>query len=134
MAARRRERPSTPGVVLDAGAFLALERRDGFTVRLLAGLVRQRARLVTSGGVVAQIWRGGAGRQAIVAMLLPQVEVVPLDDVEAKLVGMMLGLRRRSDVVDGHVAVLGSERRMAVLTSDPDDLLALDPRLDIIRV
>lgn len=120
--------------MLDAGAFLALERRDGFTVRLLAGLVRQRARLVTSGGVVAQIWRGGAGRQAIVAMLLPQVEVVPLDDVEAKLVGMMLGLRRRSDVVDGHVAVLGSERRMAVLTSDPDDLLALDPRLDIIRV
>src|SRR3954467_15520275 len=38
---------------------------------------------------VAQVWRGGSGRQSPIAMLLAQVEVVPLDAREGKVVGML---------------------------------------------
>lgn len=34
---------------------------------------------VTPGGVVGQVWRGGSGRQAGLAQLLPHLEVTPLD-------------------------------------------------------
>ena len=118
--------------MLDAGAFIALERRSGHVTRLLAHLLRANAPLVTSGGVVAQIWRGGVGRQAAVAMLLTQIEVIAIDAIEAKIVGMVLGASGTSDPVDGHVALLARERGWPVLTSDAADLLAIDPDLEII--
>ena len=122
------------GVVLDAGAFIALENRRPRVKRLIEDLVADGIALVTSGGVVAQIWRGGAGKQAPVAMLLRQVHVVPLDEEEAKAVGMILGMRGTSDPVDAHVVLLARERGWPILTSDEDDLRALDPRADLIRV
>jgi hypothetical protein len=127
-------RSSSIGAVLDAGAFIALGRRSPATVRLMARIVGARLPLVTSGGVVARVWRGGGGRQAPVAMLLRGVEVVPLDASEGKLVGMLLGRSATDDAVDGHVALLARERGFAVLTSDADDLLRIDPQLDVIEV
>jgi hypothetical protein len=118
--------------VLDAGAFIALELRRGHVTKLLARLVRANVPMVTSGGVVAQIWRGGAGRQAPVAMLLSQIEVVAIDNLEGKLVGMVLGASRTSDPVDGHVVLLARERAWPVMTSDESDLLAIDPGVEII--
>ena len=35
---------------------------------------------VTSGGVVAQVWRGGSGRQVPMARLLAGTDVAPIDD------------------------------------------------------
>ena len=57
-------------LVLDAGAFVAVERGSRDIVALV-----KRERLagrppVTSGSVVAQVWRGGSGRQAPVTRLL----------------------------------------------------------------
>jgi hypothetical protein len=118
--------------VLDAGAFIALERRDGHVARLLARLVRARVALVTSAGVVAQTWRGGAGSQAPVAMLLAQTEIVALDGLEAKVVGMILGATGARDPVDAHVVLIARERGWPVLTSDPTDLLAIDGKVDTI--
>lgn len=88
--------------------------------------------MVTSGGVIAQIWRGGAGRQAPAAMLLSQIEVVAIDGLEGKLVGMVLGASRTRDPIDGHVVLLARERAWPVLTSDESDLLAIDPGLEVI--
>ena len=88
--------------------------------------------MVTSGGVIAQIWRGGGGRQAPLAMLLSQIEIIAIDGPEGKLVGMVLGARRTRDPVDGHVVLLARERAWPVLTSDESDLLAIDPGLEII--
>lgn len=130
----RRPRPeSERGLVLDAGAFIAVERRDGHVVKLLARLLRADVPLVTSGGVVAQIWRGGGGRQAPVAMLLHQVDVIAIDRAAGKLLGMMLGESGSRDPVDGHVALLARDRAWPVLTSDAADLLAIDPGLDVIE-
>ena len=136
MAARRREattaRHDGRGLVLDAGAFIAVEGARGHVTKLLARLLRAGVPLVTSGGVVAQIWRGGTGRQVPLAMLLPQVEVVALGGVEAKLVGMVLGVSRTRDPVDGHVILLARERAWPVLTSDPSDLRAIDAGVELI--
>jgi hypothetical protein len=49
-------------LVLDAGAFLAVERGDREVIALLEReRLNQRAPL-SHGGVVAQIWRDGSGR------------------------------------------------------------------------
>lgn len=122
------------GVVLDAGAFIGVERRSEFTTKLLGRLVRANVHLVTSGAVLAQIWRGGSGRQAPVAMLLSQVEVMALGGTAAKLVGMMLGASGCNDPADGHVVLLARERGWPVLTSDEADLRAIDPGVELLRV
>jgi hypothetical protein len=49
----------------------------------------------------------------------------------ARPVGLMLGRARRSDVVDGHVALCALCLRQVVLTSHPDGLLSLVPGLKI---
>lgn len=122
------------GVVLDAGAFLGVERRKEFVTKLLGRLVAADVPLVTSGAVLAQVWLGGSGKQAPAAMLLSQVEVSPLGGTAAKLVGMMLGASGTSDVADGHVVLLARERGWPVLSSDEADLRAIDPRVELIRV
>jgi predicted nucleic acid-binding protein len=119
------------GVVLDTGAFIALERRDRVMVELARRFVSSETPLVTSAGVVAQVWRGGAGRQVPVAFLLRRTTVVDLTHSIARLIGRVLGARGRSDPIDGHVALLARERGWPILSSDPDDLRALDPSLEI---
>ena len=132
MARRPRSLGSKRGVVLDAGAFIALEGRSGHVTKLLARLLRANVPLVTSGGVVAQIWRGGGGRQAPVAMLLPQIEIVAIDGLDGKLVGMMLGASGARDPIDGHVVLLARDRAWPVLTSDASDLRVIDPGVETI--
>ena len=121
------------GVVLDAGAFIALERRDGTMVRLAKRFADAETPLVTSAGVVAQVWRGGQ-RQVPIAFLLRRTTVVDLTYAVARVLGLMLGSARRSDPVDAHIVLLARERRWPVISSDAQDLLALDPTLVIERI
>jgi len=79
------------GVVLDAGAFIALERRDRTIVRLVQRFAISKTLLVTSAGVVAQVWRGGTDRQVPVAFLLRRTQVVDLTYAIARILGRMLG-------------------------------------------
>ncbi len=111
-------------LVLDAGALVAVERGDRDTLALLkAELLAGRAPL-THGGVVGQVWRGGAGRQANLARLLPALEIVPLDDALGRRAGVLLGRARTEDVVDAAVVLLAVDGDL-ILTSDPRDLRAL---------
>ena len=50
--------------MLDAGAFIALDRRDPTMTRLTQLFSDAKTRQVTSVGVVAQVWRGGRGNPA----------------------------------------------------------------------
>lgn len=122
------------GVVLDAGAFIALERRDATMVRLAQLFRDEGTPLVTSAGVVAQVWRGGGRRQVPAAYLLRRTTVVDLTHAVARLLGRMLGAAGTSDPVDAHVVMLARQRAWRVLTSDAEDLLAIDPTLEIERI
>ena len=121
------------GVVLDAGAFIAVERRSFAAAHRLKLLLARGAPLVTSAGVVAQVWRGGAS-QAPIAFLLRRSQVVDLTGDTARLLGRMLAATGQSDPIDAHVVHLARERDWTVLTSDPDDLRALDAtiRLELV--
>lgn len=111
-------------LVLDAGAFLAVERGDRDVVALVKR-ERLAARVpVTSGGVVAQVWRGGHGRQVPLARLLAGVGVIPVDDALGRRAGVLLARSGQSDPVDATVVCLASDGD-DILTSDPGDLRGL---------
>ena len=108
-------------LVLDAGAFVAVERGNRDVVALV-----KRERLsgrvpVTNGGVVGQVWRAGSGRQAPIARLLAGVEVVPLDDLLGRRAGTLLARSGTADAIDAAVVCL-AEDGDDILTSDPEDL------------
>lgn len=111
-------------LILDAGAFVAVERGD----REVAALVkRERASghvPVTHGGVLGQVWRGGHGKQALVARLITGMDVCPLDDVLGKRAGMLLARSGGSDAIDAAVICLASDGD-DILTSDPGDIQCL---------
>jgi predicted nucleic acid-binding protein len=120
--------------VLDAGAFIALERRDRVMARLAQRFAREGTPLATSAGVVAQVWRGGHGAQVPIAFLLRQTQVFDLTASVAKTLGRILGITHTRDPVDAHVVLLARERGWPVVTSDPDDLHAIDPALQVERI
>lgn len=124
-------------LVLDAGAFLAVERGDRDVVALV-----KRERLagrtpVTSGGVVAQVWRGGRGRQVQVARLLAGTDVAAVDDRLGRRAGMLLARSGHVDAIDATVVCLAADGD-DILTSDPGDLRGLaeaaEIHVELIRV
>jgi hypothetical protein len=122
------------GATLDTGALIALERGSRRMIALLQVAQSEGVTLAVPAGVVAQAWRGGA-RQARIARLLdaPLTEVVPLDDLGARLVGVICGQVGVADVVDVSIIVCARERGHAVVTSDPDDLRAIDPKIELLQ-
>jgi predicted nucleic acid-binding protein len=111
-------------VVLDAGAFIALERGSSPVRGFVLLADRGHVTLATSAAVVAQIWRGG-NRQARLARLLASdlVTELPLDSEASRRIGMLAAAAPGArDVVDGHVAVIALDRDAVVLTSDPEDV------------
>jgi hypothetical protein len=111
-------------LLLDAGAFVAVEQGDRDVVALVKReRLAQRAPL-SHGGVVAQVWRGGSGRQADLARLLAGVDVKALDQDLGKKAGVLLGLSRTDDAVDAALVCLAADGD-DILTSDPGDLKAL---------
>lgn len=109
--------------VLDAGALVAVDKRDRVVGAMLRLLQRDGVPLITSGGVVAGVWRDGS-RQANLARILSGVDVDALDDATARRVGELLRQNRSDDPVDAHVALL-VQPDDEVLTSDEPDLKAL---------
>ncbi len=119
------------GLTLDAGALIALERGDERVRALLQRVVADpEAALCIPAGVLAQVLRDPR-RQTRLARLLKHdhTNVVSLDDATARVVGLLLGLRRCSDAIDASVVVCARRHRQGVVTSDPDDLRRLDPKL-----
>lgn len=110
-------------LVLDAGALIGIDRGDRELVALikrerLAGRVA-----VTHGGVIGQVWRGGA-RQARLARFLPGVDIRPLDEELGRRCGALLATSGTRDVIDAAVIAVADHDDI-VLTSDPGDLRAL---------
>jgi hypothetical protein len=111
-------------LILDAGALIAVERSDREVIALVKG-ERLAGRTPRShGGVVAQVWRGGSGRQVTLSRLLGGVDVVALDDRLGRGAGVLLGQAESSDAIDAAVIAMCRDGDV-VLTSDPTDLIAL---------
>jgi hypothetical protein len=124
------------GLVFDAGALIQVERRS----RRLQELIRlARARNVAIAiptAVVAQVVRGG-GRQANLRHFLSDsyLQFVSLDYSTAMQIGVLLGETGTTDVVDAAVVVCAREMKLSpVVTTDPQDLHKLDPRVPLITV
>jgi len=111
-------------LVLDAGAFVAVEHGDRDVVALIKRERRAGRVPVSHGGVVAQVWRGGTGRQVPVARLLAGVDIAALDDGLGRRAGMLLARSGLADAIDAAVVCLAGDGD-DILTSDPGDLRAL---------
>jgi hypothetical protein len=124
-----------PGVTLDAGALIALERDDRRILVLLARARETGARVTIPATALAQVVRAPA-RQVRLARLVrqPTTDVVPLGRVDATSVGRLLAASGTADIVDAHVVICARRAAQHVATSDSEDLLVLDPDLRIVRV
>src|SRR5579862_2404491 len=124
-----------PGITLDVGALIALDRNDRRVLVLLARAGETGARITIPATALAQAIRRPE-QQARLARLVrqPATDVIPLDRVDATNVGRLLAASATADVVDAHVVVCARRARQRVVTSDPDDLRALDPTIAVIPV
>ncbi|HEX3733017.1 MAG TPA: type II toxin-antitoxin system VapC family toxin [Mycobacteriales bacterium] len=125
------------GFVLDSGALIALET-PAKQRRLYALLetLGEDQRIVVSAGSVAEVWRGSP-RQAPLVLLLRRQRTIAIEITVpvAKAIGVFLGRNADGDdLVDAHVVMLAREYGFAAITSDPKDLLAIDPRMQTVAI
>jgi len=110
-------------LVLDAGAFIAVERNERRVLALIKREQRAGRAPLTHGGVIGQVWRGGA-RQANVARLLKAIEISSLGEELGRRAGTLLARAGADDVIDAALVLLGRDGD-EIITSDPGDLHAL---------
>lgn len=115
-------------LVLDAGALIKLDRNDRSAWAMLRVAADDRDIVQVPTGVIAQAWRNGS-RQALLSRALAHCDEVPLDGLLARAAGLLCGQSATADVIDASVAVtaagIARHDRVAVLTSDPDDIAHL---------
>ena len=111
-------------LVLDAGALVAVDRGDRPMMARLAVAQRHGLELRSNAMVVAQVWRGGTGRQVPVARLLAGVDITAVDDGLGRRAGVLLARSGLGDAIDAAVVCLAGDGD-DILTSDPGDLRAL---------
>lgn len=123
------------GLCLDAGALIAVERRDRRMLRLLELALESGGTVDVPSGAVAQAWRGGGG-QVLVARILKAdgVRCAGLDLETARAVGELCAVTGGTDVVDGHVALHALRFDLTVVTSDPHDIAVFAPEVRLVAV
>lgn len=109
--------------VLDAGALVAVDRRDRTVGAQLRVLQQQGTPLRTSAAVIGQVWRDGR-KQVNLARVLAGVGIDPLAAGDGQKIGELLGQAGSADVVDAHVTLLAAPADV-VLTSDQGDVRSL---------
>ena len=124
-----------PGMTLDAGGLIALDRDDRRMMVLLARARETGARITVPATALAQAVRR-PDRQVRLARLIrqPTTDVTSLDRVDATNVGRLLAASGTSDIADAHVVICARRAGQPVVTSDPGDLRALDPGLRLVTL
>ena len=111
-------------LVLDASAFVAVDRGDRAMMARLRVAHANHLDLRTSAIVLGQVWRDPDGRQARLARLLNGVDVRSVDERTRGRAGVLVGRAGTADPIDATV-VLAAEHGDRLLTSDPDDIRRL---------
>jgi hypothetical protein len=109
--------------VLDAGALVAVDRRDRMIGAQLRVLQQQGTPIRVSSAVVGQVWRDGR-KQANLARVLAGVGIEALGQDDGRRIGELLAVAAATDVVDAHVALMAAHADL-ILTSDPGDIRRL---------
>ena len=90
------------------------------------------SRIVIPAGVLAQVWRDGSRQVRLSRLISSSQSIVnELDEELAKSVGVLLGVSGTTDVIDASVVICALQHGQVVITSDPDDMRALAPRLAV---
>lgn len=119
-------------IVLDAGALIAFEKANPKMRAIAQESLQSGLRLVVPTTVVAQVWRSPARHARISALVNGRnSEVVAFDQPFAEATGLLCALRGTSDIVDASVVVLAQIRNARIVTTDPKDLLRLNPNADL---
>ena len=111
-------------LILDAGALIALQNNDRLMWGRYKAALQSGSPRLTHGGVVAQVWRGGAGRQALLSKALQAIKTIPLDQELGRRAGVLLARSGLVDAVDAALVAM-ADHGDQILTSDPDDLALL---------
>ncbi len=111
-------------VVLDAGAFVAVDRADRAMVARLRMAQQAGLELRSTGVVITQVWRDPAGRQANLARLLKSIDVKAVDEHLGRAGGVLLGIAGTKDAVDASVVAVAATGDR-ILTSDAEDISPL---------
>jgi hypothetical protein len=106
--------------VLDAGALVAVDRRDRLTGARLRVLQQHGTPVRISSAVVGQVWRDGR-RQANLSRVLAGAGIEALGKDDGKRIGELLAITGSAAIVGAHVALMTAPGDL-VLTSDPDDI------------
>ncbi len=126
---------SAAGIVLDAGALIALDRGDKRMIALLRRALAQGRAFRVPAGVVGQAWRDGRVQVALARFLRSEeVEIVPLDEHLARSCGELCAAANSQDVIDASVVIVARERKDLIVTSDANDLRRLDHAAEIIPI
>ena len=124
-------------LVLDSGALIALEKNDRAMWRRLKSSLVMGEAPVSHGGVIAQAWRGGGPRQALLAKALAAIDVRALDETLGLAAGELLARAGGNDVIDAAVVLLAYDGD-DIVTSDTEDLQSLAAQLgrhvELVRV
>jgi predicted nucleic acid-binding protein len=124
-----------PGLTLDTGALIALDRGDKRMIALLDRALAQGRAFRVPSGVVGQAWRNGRVQVTLARFLQSEeVEIIPLDEQLARSCGELCGITNTSDIIDASVVILARQWRDPIVTSDPNDLQLLDPAATIIPI
>jgi hypothetical protein len=111
-------------LILDNGALVAAERDERAMWRRLKGALQAGEPPTTHGGVVAQVWRGGSGRQAALSRALAGVEVTALDANLGRSAGVLLGTAGLRDAIDAALVCLARDDDV-IVTDDVGDIARL---------
>ena len=111
-------------LVLDAGAFVAVDREERTMMARLRVAQQAGLELRSTGVVITQVWRDASGRQANLARLLRSVDVKAVDEHLGREAGLLLGRAGTQDAVDATV-VAASQTGDRILTGDTKDITRL---------
>lgn len=111
-------------LVLDAGAFVAVDRGDRAMAARLRVAQQAGLELRSTGVVISQVWRDPSGRQANLARLLRSVDVRAVDEHLGREGGVLLGRAGTRDAVDASVVAV-SATGDRILTGDAGDIRLL---------
>lgn len=111
-------------LVLDAGAFVAVDRGERAMLARLRMAHQGGLELRSTGVVISQVWRDPTGRQANLARLLRSVDVKAVDQQLGRQAGILLGRAGTQDAVVASVVAV-SRTGDRILTSDAGDIAPL---------